>query len=268
MIRLEQIPVLDDNYVYVVFDDAGDEVVVIDPATDAEVLSWLERAGKRLAAILNTHHHGDHTGGNRVLHEKTGCAVIGPERDRDRIDAITRGVVVGEVFAVAGLTFRVLDVKAHTRGHIAYALDAHVGVVVRHGHKGVAVEVAALKDRPALFVGDALFGAGCGRLFEGDGDDLFAALSVLDAEDDRALVCCAHEYTASNLRFALHAFPDVAAIGARARDLGAEMAVSASSIPTTLGVEKATNPFLLALRHPEPAAKALDLRQQKDSFRG
>ena len=268
MIRLCQIPVLDDNYVYAVFDDAGDEVVVVDPASAAAVFSWLERAGKRLSAILNTHHHGDHTGGNRELHERTGCAVIGPERDRDRIDAITRGVVVGEVFHVARLTFRVLDVKAHTRGHIAYALDEHTGVVVRHGHNGVAVEVASLADRPALFVGDSLFGAGCGRLFEGDGDDLFAALSVIDAEDDRALICCAHEYTASNLRFARHAFPDVAAIAARADALDDEMAVSGSSIPSVLAVEKATNPFLLALRHQEPAAKALDLRQQKDSFRG
>lgn len=268
MKKLIQLPVLVDNYVYVV---AGDrDVVVVDPAEADPVLSWLEREGRTLTAVLNTHHHGDHVGGNVALREQTGCAVIGPERDRARIPAMTRGVDVGPGarVVVGEFDFRVLDVKAHTRGHVAYALDAGVDVVVKHGHGGVPVEEDGGK---VVFVGDALFGAGCGRLFEGDGDDLYAALLVIDAEDEDALIACAHEYTAANLAFAAAVFPDVDAIAERVRDLAKTKAASNSSVPSRLSLEQKTNPFLLALRQPfsggDPRERALSLRRQKDSFR-
>lgn len=267
MKRLVQIPVLSDNYVYAVVDVESATAVVVDPATSDEVLDFLTRERLTLLAVLNTHHHGDHIGGNVALRERTGCAVIGPERDRDRIDGISRGVAIGESVVVGAFAFTVLDVKAHTRGHIAFRSEFACDVVTRHGHAGVSEDVEALAGRRALFVGDALFGAGCGRLFEGDGDDLFKALSVIDAEEKEALVCCAHEYTRSNLLFARHAFPDVAAIADRLAGLDDEMGAAKSSVPSTLALEQATNPFLLALRQPEPAARALDLRRQKDSFR-
>lgn len=265
MKRLVQLPVLSDNYIYVVVDVDSATALVVDPATADDVLAFLAREGLTLTAVLNTHHHADHTGGNVVLRERTGCAVIGPERDRARIPAITRGCEPSECVSVGAFApLRVLDVNAHTSGHVAYADDDGVDVVVRHGHGGVPVVGAGGK---VVFVGDALFGAGCGRLFEGDGDDLFRALSVIDAEDPAALIACAHEYTKSNLLFARHAFPDVDAIANRLAGFETTMGAARSSVPSTLGLEQATNPFLLALRQPDPAAKAFALRREKDTFR-
>ena len=268
MKRLVQLPVLVDNYVYVVASDR--DVIVVDPAEADPVLAWLNHAGRTLTAVLNTHHHGDHTGGNEELRARTGCAVIGPERDRARIPAMTRGVEVGAVVDVGDFSFRVLDVKAHTRGHVAYVDDRGVDVVVKHGHGGASVEDVG---GPVAFVGDSLFGAGCGRLFEGDGDDLFAALSALDALDDDVLVACAHEYTASNLAFAVAVAGHKDAVRQRAADLDRVKGASRSSVPSRLGLERRTNPFLLALRHDDVGVgvtardRALSLRVQKDSFR-
>ncbi len=275
MKKLVQLPVWSDNYVYVLENDdvTGGAVVVVDPCEAAPVLAWLEHAGRALDAVLCTHHHPDHVGGNLELHERTGCTVVGPERDRDRIPGLTRGVDVGAVFDVGGLGFRVLDVAAHTRGHIAFAFDERIDVVVRHGHAGLASVVAHLAQRPALFVGDSLFGAGCGRLFEGSAEDLHRSLSTLAAEDDDALVCCAHEYTAANLAFAVSVAPHIAAVVARRDGLQQEMGKARSSVPSILGVEKQTNPFLLALHQQigpqtgDVVARIFDLRRQKDSFR-
>ncbi|HEY1100962.1 MAG TPA: hydroxyacylglutathione hydrolase [Myxococcota bacterium] len=262
-ITLEQIPVLDDNYIYAV--DVDGRCFVVDPAEAAPVLAWL--GDRRLAAIINTHHHSDHVGGNVEIAAATGCRVIGPAHDRDRIPAITEGAVVGGTVDVCGLTLRVLDVHGHTRGHIAYAFDGAVDVVVRHGHHGARQRRAELEGRPVLFVGDALFAAGCGRLFEGDGADLFAAMTTLAAQDPRALVACAHEYTSSNLRFAAHALPDNAAVAARLANLEAERGPSGSSVPSTLAQELATNPWLLALRHDDAEERGFELRRRKDTFR-
>ncbi|MDP2344589.1 MAG: hydroxyacylglutathione hydrolase [Deltaproteobacteria bacterium] len=266
MIKLVQLPVWSDNYVYVLSDDVAGTTIVVDPPEAEPVLAWLERAGLALTAVLNTHHHPDHVGGNLELRERTGCEIVGPARDRDRIPGISREVDVGAVVVVGSFSFRILDVAAHTRGHIAFAFDGVVDVVVRHGHGGTATEVARLGGRKALFVGDSLFGAGCGRLFEGDADDLHRALSTLSAEDDDALVCCAHEYTAGNLTFAVSAFPDVDAVVARRDGLSIEMGEACSSIPSLLSEEKATNPFLLALRGPNAVNRVFELRKQKDSF--
>lgn len=266
-IAIEQIPVLDDNYVYGV-DVEGEGSFVVDPAESDAVLSWLKAGNRMLLAVLNTHHHSDHVGGNEALRAATGCRIIGPDHDRARIPAITEGVVVGGVVDVAGLKLRVLDVRAHTRGHVAYALDDVVDRVVRHGKGGVAEARAELAGRPVLFVGDSLFAAGCGRLFEGDAHDLHAVMTAYAAENPRALVACAHEYTASNLRFAAQAMPEVPAIAARLANLEAERGASRSSVPSTLAEELATNPWLLALRHEEAEKRLFELRRAKDTFRG
>ena len=272
MITIEQLPALDDNSIWAVgIDDAtADErrAFVVDPGEPGPVLLWLARTGRALDAVLCTHHHGDHVGGVAALQQATGCRVVGAAPDRERLPPLSDAVVPGDVVGVAGVALRVLDVAAHTRGHVAFALDAPVDVVIRRGHGGDARVIPALAGRPALFVGDSLFGAGCGRLFEGTGAQLHAALSTLAAQDPRALVCCAHEYTAANLRFAVVACPDVPAICARLEALPMEMAVTASSLPSTLALELSTNPFLLALSGPEPAAAVIDLRRKKDTFAG
>ena len=270
-IALEQIPVLDDNYIYAV-DVEGEGAFVVDPAEADAVLSWLKAGNRTLLAVLNTHHHGDHVGGNEALRAATGCRIVGPAHDRDRIPALTEGAAIGGTVEVAGLTLRVLDVRAHTRGHIAYAFDDVVDRVVRHGKGGVAEVRPELAGRPVLFVGDSLFAAGCGRLFEGDAHDLHAVMTTYAAADPRTLVACAHEYTASNLRFAVQAMPEVPAIAARLANLEAERGASRSSVPSTLAEELATNPWLLALRHDlrreEVEKRLFDLRCAKDTFRG
>ena len=277
MITLEQIPALVDNTIWAVGVDraveaASDDAdvdrraLIVDPGEAAPVLAWLARTGRRLDAVVCTHHHADHIGGVLEVQRVTGCRVIGAAHDSARLPALSDPVVPGDTVTAAGVSLRVLDTAAHTRGHVAYALDALVDVVIRHGHQGEARTMPSLSHRPALFVGDSLFGAGCGRLFEGTGAQLVAALSTLAAQDPRALVCCAHEYTAANLRFAVVAFPDVAAVAERAAALPAEMAGTASSLPSTLALELATNPFLLGLASTDPVARVLDLRRRKDSF--
>jgi hydroxyacylglutathione hydrolase len=217
--------------------------------------------------VVLTHHHADHTGGTADLVAATGARVFGHAADAARLPPLDVAALPGDVVTpLPDVSLRMLDVHAHTRAHVAYALDAPIDRVTRHGHAHNAVDedVARLAGRPALFVGDTLFAAGCGRLFEGTPADLFAALSLLAAQDERALVCCAHEYTAANLRFAMHALPHVQAIAERARRLDEEMGAARSSLPSTLAEEKATNPFLLALRDGAEALGAM--RRQKDAF--
>jgi len=246
MIELLQIPTRQDNYAYLVVH--GQRAFVVD-ASDAEpILAYLEgRPGVRLEAVVNTHHHGDHVGGNLELVAHTGCAVIGAACDARRIPGLTRAVAFDEELGVAGVTLRVLDVRAHTRGHIAYRTEQEFGRVVRWGHGGTPAAAEALSGRAALFVGDSLFGAGCGRLMEGTPADLAHAMQTLASQPPSCLVCCAHEYTAANLRFAESVFPHHEAISRRRRELPAERRDTGSSVPSTLAHELQTNPFLLAL---------------------
>jgi len=245
MVDLVQIPVWNDNYIYLL--RHGQDTVVIDPTEAAPVLDYLKKTDCTLHAILNTHHHPDHVGGNLDLQEKTGCDILGPKHDADRIPGMTIGVAIGSRQECIGLSFRVLDVRAHTRGHICFALDTKIHRVFRHGHGGEKQECPRLADRPALFVGDALFLAGCGRLFEGTAEELVAAMKTFRAESPEALICCAHEYTASNLAFARHILPTHKAIGHRLESLETERGATRSSVPDLLKFELETNPFLLAL---------------------
>ena len=183
MVEIVRIPVLSDNYVWLMHDPASAETVAVDPAVADPVLTEAERRGWRITQIWNTHWHPDHTGGNAAIKAATGCTITGPAAEAHRIPTLDRQVGEGDVVAIGGIEAEVMDVPAHTAGHIAYHLPS----------EGVA------------FVGDTLFAMGCGRLFEGTAAQMFDNMQRLAALPPETAVYCAHEYTASNGRYALAA---------------------------------------------------------------
>jgi hydroxyacylglutathione hydrolase len=230
---VRQLPVLTDNYVYLI--DAGDTVAIVDPAVDTIEVP----AGKQVE-ILNTHHHGDHVGGNLVLKQRHRARITGPRADAARIPGIDTAVGEGDAVRVGNLTGHVFDVPGHTRGHIAYHFP----------------------EIRALFCGDTLFSLGCGRLVEGTPEQMFTSLAKLKALPPDTLVYCAHEYTESNFRFAQTVEPDNAALRQRGAEVRALRAKSLPTVPSTLAQELAANPFLRA----RDAAELGRIRKLKDAF--
>lgn len=222
MLQIEQIPCLSDNYVYLVHEPAQGLTAVVDPAETAPVLAALAAHGWRLTHILNTHHHYDHVGGNLELKAATGCKIVGPRADRERIPGIDEEVADGDTYAFGARTAKVFDVPGHTRGHIAYWFG----------------------EDAALFCGDTLFALGCGRLFEGTPVQMWDSLSKLRALPGDTRVYCAHEYTQSNGRFALSVEPGNAALVARMQEVDRRRAANEPTVPSRLAEELATNPFL------------------------
>jgi hydroxyacylglutathione hydrolase len=219
---VRQIPCLRDNYAYLVHDPASGETAAID-APDAEaILAALEETGWRLTWVFNTHHHQDHAGGNLALKEATGCRILGNGADRARLPGLDVEVSGGDTVTLGTHTATVLDTPGHTRAHICFHFPA---------------------DRLA-FVGDTLFAMGCGRLFEGTPAQMLASLETLAALPDETRVYCAHEYTETNGRFALTVEPDNPELVARMEQVLALRAQGKPTVPTTIGLEKATNPFL------------------------
>ena len=248
-ITIHQFPCLSDNYGFLVRDDATGQAACIDTPDAAAILRELETLGWRLTHILNTHWHPDHAGGNAEIKAATGCTVVGPAEVERIGTAPDRVVVDGDVVMLGETRFEVLDTGGHTLGHVSYVDGAdHVA-----------------------FVGDTLFALGCGRLFEGTPQQMWASLAKLTALPDQTAVYCAHEYTASNARFALSIDADPA-LKARAEQIFAARDRGDWTVPTTIGLEKATNPFLRApLLRPDiadPAEAFGAVRAAKDSFKG
>jgi hydroxyacylglutathione hydrolase len=250
-LRVERIPTLRDNYTYLLVCEESGEAAVVDAPEDAPVFARADALEVRVAKILSTHHHYDHSQANPALAKRYDAPVYGHRSDEGRLPGQTHGLEEGDTVKVGRQQARILFIPAHTRGHIAYVFD----------------------DAQAVFCGDTLFAAGCGRLFEGTPEMMYAALCEKLAElPDATRVYCGHEYTASNLRFAAHVEPDNAAVKeklARVERIRANAAAdwhdataAEMTIPSTIGEERATNPFMRSAN----AAELGRRRAQKDSF--
>jgi hydroxyacylglutathione hydrolase len=259
MMRIHPVPAFSDNYLWVLED--GRHAAVVDPGDEEPIEAFLAGRGLTLAAILVTHHHGDHTGGVEALAAHWSCEVFGPAGER--IKGLTKTLREGDRITVPGLelALSVLDVPGHTAGHIAYYGDA--------------------TPVPNLFCGDTLFACGCGRLFEGTPAQMADSLAKLARLPGETRVHCAHEYTMSNIRFALAVEPGNAKLSARRDRDAARRAHDEPTLPCTIADERETNPFMRcespeviasASRHAgralaSPVEVFAELRQWKNDFR-
>jgi hydroxyacylglutathione hydrolase len=228
-----RIPVLSDNYVWLVRETISGEVMVVDPAVAEPVLSKADELGWRITQIWNTHWHPDHTGGNAAIREATGCTITGPAAEFERIPTLDVQVRGGDSVKLGETEAKVIDVPAHTAGHIAFHFA----------------------NEQLAFVGDTLFAMGCGRLFEGTAEQMYANMRKLEALGDETVIYCAHEYTQSNGRFALTVEPENAALVARMAEVTTMRERGEATVPTTIALERATNPFMRAGSVEELAAR-------------
>ncbi|GAV20598.1 hydroxyacylglutathione hydrolase [Mariprofundus micogutta] len=217
---VHQLPALRDNYIYLIESHTTNILIAVDPAVAVSVRNACKKLNKKLSHIINTHHHWDHTDGNLELKSDFGCQIIGFEGDAPRIPGID--IKTSEAFSpdIPELNITVLEVPGHTSGHIAYLID------------------------DALFCGDTLFGAGCGRLFEGTASQMWQSLNKFSALPDQTRVYCAHEYTLANLEFARHIDADNKQLERRIELDKLKRNANEPTIPSTVGLEKLTNPFL------------------------
>lgn len=240
-LTVKPIPILDDNYAWFLRDEATGMTAVIDAAVVEPIAEFIETEGGRLDWLLITHHHGDHIAGIPELAQRYGAKIAGNAADAARLPKLDVALKPGDSFALGESVATILDSPGHTRGHIAWSFA---------------------KD-DALFPGDTLFAAGCGRLLEGTPAEMFASLAAFAHLPDSTRVCCGHEYTLSNIRFALTVEPENAALQAYAIKAKAQRDAGQPTIPTTLGLERAVNPFVRARDVAELAAR----RAGKDNFR-
>lgn len=248
------VPCLRDNYAFLLHDPGSGATAVVDTPEVGPIEAALAARGWRLTHILNTHHHPDHVGGNAALKASTGCVVVGPAADRDRIPCLDVAVAEGATVALGGAVATVWDTPAHTRGHISYHFA----------------------DEDAIFVGDTLFAGGCGRLFEGTPAQMWAAMDRYRSLPGDTRVYCAHEYTMSNLRFARTVDPHNPALSERVDTVAQLRAAGVPTVPTSIQLERATNPFMRADRAEiaaavdrvgaSPAVVLGEIRSRKDRF--
>lgn len=222
MLTIDCLPVLNDNYIYLLRETISQQTAAVDPALAEPVLEALRRKGWRLDYIFNTHHHGDHVGGNLQLKQATGCKIVGAAADRARIPGIDIAVNEGDQIQLGSCNFEIINTPGHTLGHIVYYCA----------------------DSQTLFCGDTLFSLGCGRLFEGTAEQMWQSLQKLKALPDDTRIYCAHEYTQANGRFALTLEADNPDLQRRMEEVASLRENNRPTLPSTIALEMATNPFL------------------------
>jgi hydroxyacylglutathione hydrolase len=233
------VPAFTDNYIWLVHDAMSGETAVVDPGDAAPALAEAERRGWPITQVWNTHHHWDHTGGNRAIKDTTGCTVSAPAAEDIKVRDV--GLSEGSELRIGAHIGRAIEIPGHTLGHVALVFE----------------------DDRIAFVGDTMFAMGCGRLFEGTAQQMFNSLQrIVDLPANTALYC-GHEYTLANAKFAAHAEPDNAAIAQRLAEVEALRSAGQITLPTTVGQERATNPFVRAADWEAFAV----LRSGKDRFR-
>ena len=253
-LQIHQFPCLSDNYGYLIHDPDAGVTATIDTPEVGPINAALAETGWELTHIMNTHHHFDHAGGNEELKATWHCSIIGSRDDAARIPGIDNLVGEGDTFQFGNHDVHVFDVSGHTIGHIAYYFPA----------------------AGKLFCGDALFALGCGRLFEGTPEQMWNSLQKLINLPDSTGVYCAHEYTQANAAFALSVEPQNAELQARSKTIDALRSANQPTVPSTIGLEKATNPFLrptspdlqanLNMVGADPVVVFAETRRLKDSF--
>jgi hydroxyacylglutathione hydrolase len=234
------VPILKDNYAWLLRDSGTGATAIVDPADAQPVIQAIEKAGGRLDMILLTHHHADHTAGTDEVRARFKCPVVGAAADLHRLPKLDEAVREGDTVRLGGATATVIDTPGHTRGQINFFFP----------------------DGAVLLSGDTLFSLGCGRLIEGTAEEMFASLRKLAALPRETLVCCGHEYTESNARFALAVDPDNEALHDFVSKVEQLRGAGQPSVPSVLGEELKANPFLLA----SDAAAFATLRSKKDKF--
>ncbi len=254
MLEIIQIPVLNDNYIYLIHDPESEQTVVVDPALAKPVLDELAKKNWQLTYILNTHHHWDHVDGNLELKQKTGCQIVGSKSDKNRIPGIDLTVQEHDKIMLGKHPVIIFETPGHTSGHIVYFLH----------------------EDKLLFCGDTLFVMGCGRLFEGTPEQMWQSLEKLKKLSAATKIYCTHEYTQTNARFALTVEPGNKALLAKAQHVNELRAQGKPTVPSTISEELLTNPFFrtdspelqstINMQGAAPVEIFAEIRKRKDNF--
>jgi len=239
-ISASPVPILNDNYAWLLRDSETGATAIVDPADAAPVIAAIDAAGGRLDMILLTHHHADHTAGTDEVRARFNCPVVGAAADAHRLPKLDQSVREGDTVTLGNATAQVIETPGHTRGQINFFFP----------------------DGAVLLSGDTLFSLGCGRLIEGNAQEMYASMRKLAALPPETLVCCGHEYTESNARFALSIDPDNADLQSFVAGMRALRAAGKPSVPSVLGEELKANPFLTA----RDVTQFADARAKKDKF--
>ena len=253
-LEIEQFMCRSDNFGILARNPATGEAFLVDAPQEAPILEAIERTGWQPSTLLITHHHSDHVEANLALRQRFGLTIIGPEAEKEKIPGIDRTVRGGDTITVAGLTVQVIDTPGHTLGHVSYHFPTE----------------------KVVFAADTLFALGCGRLLEGTAAQMVSSLSKLAALPAQTQVYCGHEYTQSNARFALTVDPDNAKLKALANEIDELRAAGKPTLPTTIGRELETNPFLrwndaairkhLGMEGADEVSVFAEIRKRKDNF--